>query len=437
MAEDKSVCARQVGEAGADDSSAPHRGALNRSAWITVLMLSFVGVLNVLDRNLPAVLAELIKKDLALSDTAIGLINGFGFLIVYAVAAIPIARAGDRRGYGFVISACVALWGLMTLLGGYVQTGWQLAMSRLGVALGEAGAAPCSQAFIASKFPPESRAAPLAVLNLSIPISTLIAMVGGGYLGETVGWRGTMIVMGAITLAVAVLFYMLFGRGDRPKAASSALSVRQAGQLLAKPSYRIILLGAALMGIGAFSHLTFVVAFLMRVHHFSVAEAGLKYGVLAALAGGVAVLVMGFAVDRLTRRDPRWLIWLMALVFTALAPVCVASYMITDPTTALYFLAINNCIAVAYTVPVVAAVQWLAPAHMRALASALLLFFTAIIGGIGPLLTGVISDALSAELGALALGRGLLVVPASYMLAGLTFALASRSFLADLEDRST
>ena len=41
-------------------------------AWAAVVLLAIVGTLNYADRFLPAVLAEPIKADLVLSDTAIG-----------------------------------------------------------------------------------------------------------------------------------------------------------------------------------------------------------------------------------------------------------------------------------------------------------------------------------------------------------------------------
>ena len=75
-------------------------------AWAAVAVLALVGPLNYVDRFLPGVLAEPIKNDLALSDTAIGVINGFGFLIVYAVVGIVIARFADRGMFGAVIAGC-------------------------------------------------------------------------------------------------------------------------------------------------------------------------------------------------------------------------------------------------------------------------------------------------------------------------------------------
>ena len=86
-------------------------------AWAAVAVLAVVGTLNYVDRFLPGVLAEPIKHDLALSDTAIGVINGFGFLIVYAVLGIVIGRLADRGLFGAVIAGCLTLWGSMTILG--------------------------------------------------------------------------------------------------------------------------------------------------------------------------------------------------------------------------------------------------------------------------------------------------------------------------------
>lgn len=105
----------------ADGTFTPHHP---RRAWTAVVLL--------------AVLAEPIKEDLALSDTAIGVINGFWFLAVYAVLGLVIARIADRGAFGLVISTCLALWGAMTMLGGAVQSAFQLAMTRVQVAVGRA-----------------------------------------------------------------------------------------------------------------------------------------------------------------------------------------------------------------------------------------------------------------------------------------------------------
>ena len=60
-------------------------------------------------------------------------------------------------------------------------------------------------------------------------------------------------------------------------------------------------------------------------------------------------------------------------------------------------------------------------------------FFSAILGSAGPFFTGVISDALKADLGDMSLGRALLIiVPAMQVLAIVFYFLANRRFLREI-----
>ncbi len=70
----------------------------------------------------------------------------------------------------------------------------------------------------------------------------------------------------------------------------------------------------------------------------------------------------------------------------------------------------------------------------RATASAIFLFFSAVIGAAGPFLTGLISHSLTAELGKLALGRALLIVPVAQVVAIACCLLASRRYLDQVLD---
>lgn len=92
-----------------------------RYPFLAIALLTLVGTTNYIDRVLPSILAQSIKRDLALSDTALGLINGSGFLIVYGLASIPLARISDRGHYSRVIVLCLALWSAMTLIGAWAS----------------------------------------------------------------------------------------------------------------------------------------------------------------------------------------------------------------------------------------------------------------------------------------------------------------------------
>ncbi len=63
---------------------------------LTIYLLLIVYILNFLDRQIVAILAQPIAKDLGLSDTQIGLMTGLAFALFYTGLGIPIARLADR-----------------------------------------------------------------------------------------------------------------------------------------------------------------------------------------------------------------------------------------------------------------------------------------------------------------------------------------------------
>jgi len=407
-----------------------------RRAWTAVILLAVVGTLNYADRFLPAVLTEPIKAELSLSDTAIGVINGFGFLAVYAVLGIAIARIADRGTYGLVISACLTLWGAMTMLGGLVQSGFQLALTRVGVAIGEAGSTPAAHAYVARNFVPQRRAAPLAVITMSIPLASAASLIGGGLLAQALGWRTAFVVMGAISVAFAPLVLVVLGRRQPMPAQQhqEELTPVKPWDLLTKPSFVAIVAGAACISVAGYSLTAFAPAFLMRARAMSLGDVGVQYGVTSGLTGILGLLIVGRLADRLSSNDFRWLLWLVAAMTATMIPFSVLAFFVDNRSLAVLFISLSYVVGTAYMAPSIAAIQRLARAEQRATASAIFLFFSAVVGSAGPFLTGVISDALRPELGNMALGRALLIVPVMQLVAVACYVVASRRFLREIVD---
>ncbi|KAA0099631.1 MFS transporter [Mycolicibacterium sp. P1-18] len=404
-------------------------------AWAAVAVLALVGTLNYVDRFLPGVLAEPIKQELSLSDTAIGVINGFGFLIVYAVVGIVIARAADRGIFGTVIAGCLTLWGAMTMLGGAVQSGLQLALTRVGVAVGEAGSTPAAHAYVARNFAPEKRSAPLAVITMSIPLASAASLLGGGLLAESMGWRAAFVVMGGISVLLAPLVLWVVGRRQSlptppPRERSAAPNW---WALLRKPSLLAMVAGTSLVSAAGYSLTTFAPAFLMRTRGMSLGEVGIGYGLATGALGVLGLLVVGRIADRLATRDPRWLPRIVVILIAVLLPASVLAFVVESRAWCVLLLALAYVIGTAYLAPSIAAIQRLVLPEQRATASAIFLFFNATLGAVGPFLTGVISDSLTAELGPQALGRALLLlVPTMQLVAVGCYALAARRYRGDI-----
>ncbi|MCV7282479.1 MFS transporter [Mycolicibacterium flavescens] len=405
-----------------------------RRAWVAVILLAVVGTLNYADRFLPAVLAEPIREDLALSDTALGVINGFGFLAVYAVLGLVIARFADRGSFGLVISTCLTLWGAMTMLGGAVQSGFQLALTRVGVAVGEAGSTPAAHAYVARNFAPDRRAAPLAVITLAIPLASAASLLGGGLLAQSLGWRTAFVVMGAISVLFAPLVLIALGRRQSMPAAPAQPGLASATELLRKPSFVVIVCGAACISVAGYSLTAFAPAYLVRARGMDLGEVGVQYGLASGLTGILGLLVVGRIADRLSARDPRWALWLVAAVTAAMLPFSALAFTVGSQTLCIWFISLSYVVGTAYMAPSIAAIQRLARVEQRATASAIFLFFSAIVGSAGPFLTGVFSDALKAELGAESLGRALLIVPVLQVVAIICYLVASGRFTREMVD---
>src|SRR6187399_353595 len=104
----------------APQAAAPTDTAARPSArrYYVLGLLTVVYALNFLDRTIFNVLIEPIKKEFALSDTVMGLLAGFGFVLFYSLLGIPIARIADRLNRRNIVAVALAFWSAMTALCG-------------------------------------------------------------------------------------------------------------------------------------------------------------------------------------------------------------------------------------------------------------------------------------------------------------------------------
>lgn len=65
-------------------------------AWYVTFILTACYTLSFLDNKIPFILVQLIKKDLSLTDTQMGILAGPAFSLTYAICTIPLAKLSDR-----------------------------------------------------------------------------------------------------------------------------------------------------------------------------------------------------------------------------------------------------------------------------------------------------------------------------------------------------
>ena len=186
-------------------------------SWYVLGIMVLVYVFNFIDRQILAILAEDIKRDLAIDDAQLGFLYGTVFGVFYALFGIPLGRLADMWHRIRLLSLGLALWSGMTALSGFARSFAQLAAARIGVGIGEATASPVAFSVLSDYFPKEKRATALAIYSsglyigggLSLFIGGLIkdnwnaAFPGGGPLG-LVGWQAAFLSVGIPGLLLAL-----------------------------------------------------------------------------------------------------------------------------------------------------------------------------------------------------------------------------------------
>ena len=137
-----------------EPSTSPRRGFGPRGV---LALMACVSVLNVMDRQLLAVLIEPIKRELGVSDAAMGLLTGTSFALLHVGASIPIAVWADRGVRRSIIALGLSLWSGLTVLTGYARSFGEIFAIRVGVGIGEASGGGPAQSLLADSFPASRR----------------------------------------------------------------------------------------------------------------------------------------------------------------------------------------------------------------------------------------------------------------------------------------
>lgn len=435
MTRDKLMNQNQSGEA---------RSVSPGYANYVLFILCVANVLSVLDRSIMSLLLEPIKNDLGASDTQMSLLTGAAFVIFYSLFGIPIARWADRGNRRDILSIGVALWSAATALCGLAQSFMPMALARAGVGMGEASGTPTSMSLIADYYRREVRPQVISIFNMAVPVGSILITPMLGVIAQDYGWRMAFIVLGAPGLLVALLVRFTIreparGAMDAPGATIGAqLSFLASLKIMmASRAFVLLLLGTAILGLGVGTMAAWGAAIMMRVHHVSpatIATFVLPIQSAASIGGAIAGgFVTTWAVKR--TKDFRLTVLLPAIAAVVTVPAGILVVFGSSWIWMMVGLVVGGA-SIAFRIsPYQALMMDLVPANCRGMAVAASLIATSVVGSAGgPLVVGMISDALTPEFGKMiALQRALIFAPAMLFLGCIPCFLALRHFDANGE----
>lgn len=410
------------------------------TAWRMLALLAVANFLNFYDRALPAVLAEELKIEFGLTDTAVGAL-GAASIMVYAAVGVFLGRLADRQARRTIIGLGLIAWSIFTAATGGAWSFVSLLVARIGVGIGEASFAPAANSLIADMFPSERRSRAVSIMQLGVPLGVTTAFLTTGLIATALdSWRAVFLIAAVPGLVLGVVFLFVRepprgafdgvlaapGRTDRPFA--RVLRPRTMWWLIASG------VGIQICGNGV---TTFLVPFLQRFFDPSLTAAGVLAGIPIGVVGMLALLVAGRFADRARAHSAGRRLALGAVWIAASSPLVALAFLIADAGVAWFLVVFSAGWFLQFAFPVTALpaiADFIAP-NLRG--TAIAVFFAAFYllgGGLGPIIVGAVSEfsAAYAPSSSDASAHGLLtslaiIAPLSLLLSGMAMWGASRT----------
>jgi predicted MFS family arabinose efflux permease len=209
------------------------------------------------------------------------------FSLAYGVCQVVVGPLGDARGkLRLVVIGC--LWaGMGTIVSAAMPSLGPLTVLRFLAGAGAAAVIPVAIAWIGDVVPYERRQTVLARYISGQILGIVFGQAAGGALGELIGWRATLGVLGLVHIAAGLLLVGEMRRLGVAPAASGRIrwggAAAAALDMLRKPWVRFILGITFLEGIVMFGALAYVGAELHERFGVSLTTVG---AMLAAFGAG-------------------------------------------------------------------------------------------------------------------------------------------------------
>ncbi|RIA37984.1 putative MFS family arabinose efflux permease [Hephaestia caeni] len=426
-----------------DAASSPARASAYSYYVVVLLMLAYM--LSLMDRVMLGFLIEPVRHELGLSDTQIGLLLGFGFVLFYSILGVPLGAMADRGNRRNLMVGGILVWSLATAGTAFAAGFAGLLLARTLVGAGEATLSPGAVSTIGDRFPRERVGFALSLYSLGGAFGIGVAMAVGGYLVEWTsalswavpalgielsGWRLVFLIVGLAGVPFAVLMLATMReaprRGERKEHPPlSAVIDHMARHKLA---FAGLLLGFGMQVLSTYVPMLWAAAHFQRAFAMSPLQLGLAFTLIFGVATGVGVLIGGAINDMAMRRGisdapARLVFWGIPLQL----PFVWLAFVSGEPSFALWMLGFQILFASLYGGLQGAMVQVLTPSTMHGRMMGIYLFSVTVVGmGVGPLVTGALSQHGFSGNGALGLAMAATMTLA-LVLAALMLTVARRA----------
>jgi MFS family permease len=390
----------------------------HRKAWYVVFVLTSIYMLSFVDRQILSLLVPWIKKDLGVSDTQIGLLQGFAFAIFYTLMGLPLGRMVDRRNRRNLVAVCIVIWSAFTSICAFAKSFLSLFLARIGVGIGEAGLSPAAYSLISDCFSKDRIGTAISVYYFGLYLGQSIAFIVGGIaldalaqtsvvtlpvLGAISSWRIIFLIVGIPGLLFALLACTIrepqrrnLILADDGKPLDASLREAYAQIALRWKSIAGISVGMVFQSGCNYAVSSWMPTYFFRIHNWTAGEAGRVLAIIMIVFACTGMYTGGILSDRWQKRGVSDAPLRVALISAlGIMLFITPATLVSDARWTLILLAVGMFLLSFPMGTAVAAIQLIFPNQVRGQAAALFLFILNLGGmGLGPLLPGVLNDYL-------------------------------------------
>lgn len=298
---------------------------LSRTAWLVVIFLMPVALLNYLDRQMLASMKYSVMADI----TGIGAEANWGLMLglfkwVYAFLSPIGGYIADRFSRRFTICGSLFVWSAVTWWTGHVTTYGELLWARSLMGVSEAFYIPAALALITDYHTGNTRSRAVGLHQMAIYFG-VIAGGFGGYVADTpaLGWRSAFIACGIFGMIYAlplVLFLRDVPRQNANFDRSAATPIRVVAELLSNSAFILLVLYFTLPALAGWVVRDWMPAILKQQFDIGQGPAGVAATVYWQVAAIVGAILGGWLADRWMQRNERGRIFVSAIGMSLIVP---------------------------------------------------------------------------------------------------------------------
>ena len=294
-------------------------------AWVVVVVLMPVGLLNYLDRQMLASMKESVMHDIPsiASEQKWGYMLG-QFKWVYAVFSLLGGYLADRFSRRYTICTSLFVWSVVTWLTGHVTTYNELLIVRSLMGVSEAFYIPAALALIADYHTGHTRSRAVGLHQMAIYCGVILGGFGG-YVAEdpNLGWRFAFTACGIFGMLYALPLVAVLRDAATTKESNDSVktpAMQAVGELLTNKSFVLLVLYFTLPALAGWVVRDWMPAILKQEFGLGQGSAGVAatfYWQSAAIFGA---MIGGVLADRWVARTERGRIYVSAIGMAMIVP---------------------------------------------------------------------------------------------------------------------